>query len=131
MNTIKPTTISLSPPSTSGTAPVVVVQGAPPALRRFTVGQLLEATVTSQTAKNVFQVQTPIGKFMMQSPLNMPKGSTLILQLLSQSPLKQFQINSLNGVTPSQKTKVQANFTATTIQAQSTLATTLAVGNVL
>lgn len=131
MNTIRTTPSTLSLPSTPNTAPVTVVQGPSSALGRISIGQLLEATVTSQTAKNTFQVQTTIGKFVLQSALNMPKGSTLVLQLVSQSPFKQFQINSLNGSTPLLKKNTQGDFTVKTSQAQGSSATKLAVGNVL
>ena len=117
MNTITPTTSPLSLPSAPSAAPIAVVQGAPPALGRLAVGQLLEATVTSQTAKNTFQVQTPIGQFSLQSALSLPKGGALVMQLQSQSPFIQFQINSLNGAAPSLTTRAKGNVTASTSQA--------------
>lgn len=130
MNTIRPATSTQSLPSATSTAPVAVVQGISPTIGRLTVGQLLEATVISQTAKNTFQVQTSIGKFIIQSAFNMPKGSTLTLQLLSQSPIKRFQINSLNGTTTSLRMKTQGGFTAKTSQMGAQSAK-LAVGNIL
>ena len=60
MNTIRPATSTQSLPSATSTAPVAVVQGISPTIGRLTVGQLLEATVISQTAKNTFQVQKKI-----------------------------------------------------------------------
>jgi hypothetical protein len=131
MNTITPTIPPLPLPSTPSVAPVAVVQGAPPALGRLAIGQLLEATVTSQTAKNTFQVQTPIGQFSLQTTLSLPKGGALIMQLHSQSPFVQFQINSLNGVVPSLTTKAPSSVTASTSQAQRVPANKLAVGHVL
>ena len=64
MSTIKPTTSTASLPSSPSTSTVATVQGTPPVLGRAAVGQVLEATIISQTAKNTFQVQTPLGKFL-------------------------------------------------------------------
>jgi len=141
MTTITPPTSPLPLPSTPGAAPVVVVQGAPPALARLAIGQLLEATVISQTAKNTFLVQTPMGQLSLQSALSLPKGGALVMQLQSQSPFVQFQINSLNGAAPplaakagkgtAQTTQVPGSVTANTSQPQGALAPKLAAGNVL
>ena len=100
MTTITPPTAPQPPPSTPSAAPVVVVQSPPAALTRLAIGQLLEATVITQTGKDVFQVQTPLGTLSLQSVMAMPKGSALVLQLQSQSPFFQFQVNSLNGKPP-------------------------------
>ncbi|NQU59231.1 MAG: hypothetical protein HQ513_18525 [Rhodospirillales bacterium] len=100
MTTITPPSAPQLPPTTPSVAPVVVVQSPPPALARLAIGHLLEATVTTQTAKDVFQVQTPQGQLSLQTALTLPKGSTLVLQLQAQSPFVQFQINSLNGGPP-------------------------------
>ncbi|MBL6930497.1 MAG: hypothetical protein ISR46_03275 [Rhodospirillales bacterium] len=100
MTTITPPTAPQPPPSTPSTAPVVVVQSPPAALARLAIGQLLEATVTAQTGKDVVQVQTPLGQLSVQSVIALPKGSALVLQLQSQSPFFQFQVNSLNGNPP-------------------------------
>jgi hypothetical protein len=141
MTTITPPTSPQPLPSTPGAAPVVVVQRAPPALARLVIGQLLEATIISQTAKNTFQVQTPMGQLSLQSALSLPKGGALVMQLQSQSPFVQFQIDSLNGAAPPlttkagkgspQTTQAQGNVTVSTSQAQGAPATKLATGNVL
>jgi hypothetical protein len=131
MSTIKPTTSPLSKLSSHSSTSVAVVHGAPTALKSLSVGQLLEATVTSQTAKNTFQIKTPVGKFFLQSTLSLPKGGALVMQLVSQSPFIQFQINSLNGTNPTLKTKIQGNVTASTNHAQGSPTPKLAVGNVL
>lgn len=99
MTTIVPPTGPQPIPTTSGSPPVAVVQSPPPALARLPLGQLLQATVTSQTAKDVFQVQTPMGQLTLQTALVLPKGGALVLQMQSHSPF-QFQINSLNGAAP-------------------------------
>jgi hypothetical protein len=130
MSTIRPTTTQ-SLLSTSSSTPVAVVQGAPGVLGSLSIGQLVEATVTSQTAKNTFQVQTPIGNFSLQSAISLPKGGALVMQLVSQTPFIQFHINSLNGANLSLKTKTQGNVTTSTNQAQGAPATKLAVGNLL
>ncbi len=131
MSTIKPTAPLLSKPGSHSSTSVAVVQGAPTILKGLSIGQLLEATITSQTAKNTFQIQTPAGKFFLQSNLSLPKGGALVMQLVSQSPFIQFQINSLNGTNPSLKTKIQGNMTTSTNHAQGSPATKLAIGNVL
>ncbi len=100
MTTITPPIAPQPLPSSPSVAPVVVVQSPPAALARLAIGQLLEVTVTIQTAKNVFQVQTPLGQLQIQTALPLPKGGVLVLQLQSQSPAVQFQINSLNGSIP-------------------------------
>lgn len=102
MTTITPPTAPLVTPATPSAAPVVVVQSPPPALTRLAIGHVLEATVTTQTAKDVFQVQTPLGLISLKTAFILPKGGALILQLQSQSPNVQFQINSLNGSPPQQ-----------------------------
>ena len=131
MSTIKPTTSLLSKPSSHSSTSIAVVQGAPTILKSLSIGQLLEATITSQTAKNTFKIQTPMGGFFLQSTLSLPKGGALVMQLVSQSPFIQFQINSLNGTNPTLKTKIQSNVTASTNHAQGSPANKLAVGNVL
>ena len=100
MTTITPPIAPQPLPSSPSVAPVVVVQSPPAALARLAIGQLLEVTVTTQTAKNIFQVQTPLGQLQIQTALPLPKGGVLVLQLQSQSPAIQFLINSLNGVAP-------------------------------
>ncbi len=100
MTTITPPIAPQPLPAAPGTPPVVVVPSPPPALARLAIGQLLTATITTQVAKDVFQVQTPMGQLSLQSGMALPKGGTLVLQLQSQSPFVQFQINSLNGAAP-------------------------------
>lgn len=100
MTTITPPTAPQPSPVTTGTVPVVVVTSPPAALARLPIGQLLNATISNQVAKDVFQVQTPMGQLTLQSGIALPKGGALILQLQSNSPSFQFQINSLNGVAP-------------------------------
>ena len=100
MTTITPPTAPQPPPAVAGAPPVVVVKSPPPALARLPVGQLLNATVSTQIAKDVFQVQTPMGQLSLQSSVALPKGGALVLQLLSHSPSVQFQISSLNGAAP-------------------------------
>jgi hypothetical protein len=142
MTTVTPPTAPQPPPSTASVAPVVVVQSPPAALARLAIGQLLEATVTTQTGKDTFQVQTPVGQLSVQSALALPKGSALVLQLQSQSPFFQFQVNSLNGNPPPHSLKkanaapfatgtAQQATGTTTNQGQSTAVPKLVPGSVL
>jgi len=97
MPTITPPSAPLPTPSTAVAPPVVFVQTPPAALARLAIGQLLEATVTTQISKDVFQVNTPLGRIDIQAPLALPKGGVLVLQLQSHTPSVLFQINSLDG----------------------------------
>jgi hypothetical protein len=135
MTTITPPTPTPPLPSTPGTAPVVVAQSPPAALARLPIGQLLDATVMTQTGKDVFQVKTPMGQLTLQSALTLPKGGALVLQLQSQSPFVQFQINSVNGATPALSLKSarppQFQTVPTSGNAQAASAPKLAPGSVL
>lgn len=106
MTTITPPSAPQAPPAPTGTVPVAVVQSPPPALARLAVGQLLQATVTGQMSKDVFQVQTPLGQLSVQSNIALPKEGALVLQLQSLSPSVQFQINTVNGAIPPLAPKV-------------------------
>ena len=131
MSTIRPTTSTPSLVNPQNTTPVAIVQGAPSILVRISVGQILEATVISQTAKDTFQVQTPLGQFLLNSTLNLPKGGTLMLQLSSQSPFMQFHINSLNGENLKLKTKTEPKVTSNTSQKKWSPSTKLVEGKIL
>ena len=131
MSTIRPTTSTPSLVNPQNTTPVAIVQGAPSILGRISVGQILEATVISQTAKDTFQVQTPLGQFLLNSTLNLPKGGTLMLQLSSQSPFMQFHINSLNGENLKLKTKTEPKVTSNTSQKKWSPSTKLVEGKIL
>ena len=131
MNTIRPTTSIPSVPSSTSTAQFATVQGVSPVLNRIAVGQIIEATIISQTAPNTFQVRTALGKFLLQSTLILPKGGTLILQLSSQTPFMQFQVNSVNGKNPLLKTKEEDLVKTNTSQKKWSPSTKLAVGKVL
>lgn len=54
----------------------------------------------NRLGKDMFQVQTPLGTFSVQSAITLPQGGALVMQLQSQTPLIQFLINTLNGVPP-------------------------------
>jgi hypothetical protein len=122
MTTITPPSAPLVTPATPSAAPVVVVPSPPPSLARLAIGHQLEATVTRQTAKDVFQVQTPLGLISVKTAFVLPKGSALILQLQSQSPKVQFLISSLDGGPPKQAIKTGTAATlASGIAARSTV----------
>lgn len=100
MTTITPPSGPQALPTTPNVAPVVVVPSPPPALARLPIGQLLQVSVTTQSGKDVFQVQTPLGQMSIQTALPLPKGSALVLQLQALSPVAQFQVTNLNGTPP-------------------------------
>ncbi len=142
MTTITPPTAPQPPPSTPSVAPIVVVRSPPTALTRLSIGQVLEATVTTQTGKDVYQVQTPLGQLSVQSAHTIPRSSVLVLQLQSQSPFFQFQINSLNGKPPTHNlnmarpatlisTSAERLATTTASQGQSTTVSKLTPGSIL
>ena len=131
MSTIRPTAATPSLPNSPSTVHVATVKGAPSVLSHVAVGQVIEAKIISQTAANTYQVGTPMGKFLLHSTLNLPSGGTLILQLSSQTPFLQFQINSLNGKSPSLKTKNEDLSKTNTNQEKWHTSTKLAVGKIL
>ncbi len=105
MTTVTPPLPTPPPATPGGQAAVVTVPSPPPALARLAVGQALQATVMSRLAKDLFQVQTPLGTFSVQSALTLPQGSALVLQLQAQTPLLQFQVKSLDGAPPGRTQK--------------------------
>lgn len=105
MTTVTPPLPTPPPAIPGGQTAVVTVPSPPPALARLAVGQALQATVMSRLAKDLFQVQTPLGTFSVQSALTLPQGSALVLQLQAQTPLLQFQVKSLDGAPPGRTQK--------------------------
>ncbi len=82
--------------------PVVLVPNPPAALTQQALGALLKGAVVQQDAKGVFQLQTSLGAFSIQTPLILPRGALLTMQLHSLRPQAQLQILAINGKAPRQ-----------------------------
>ncbi len=88
--------------------PALTVANPPAAATRLVVGAILEGTVTAAPDKGALQLQTPVGTLTAR-PLTtlpaltaaaLPRGSALVLQVLSASPRLQLQITSIDAKPP-------------------------------
>ncbi len=88
--------------ATPAPQPALTVVNPPPAATRLTIGAILEGTVTAAPDKGALQLKTPVGTLTTQ-PLTapaaaaLPRGSVLVLQVLSASPRLQLQISSIDA----------------------------------
>jgi len=90
----------------------VIVQNPPPSLSQLPVGAMLDAALTSNLGKDLFQLQTPLGKITVQTALPLAKTATLVLQLQNLTPQMQFQISTVDGKPAAQW--IKASFQAGT-----------------
>lgn len=106
------TVVPLPPPlpALPSSAPLssAIVLNPPTSLTLLAMGSKLEGTVIQQDAKSVFQVQTPLGTFAVQTAVSLPQGATLTLQVNAFMPQMQLQIVSVNGKPPRQIIAQQA-----------------------
>ncbi len=107
------TTVAPPPPppppipaaATPAPQPVLVVADPPAAAARLLVGAILDGTVTAAPDKGTLQLKTPLGALSAQplttlTAATLPRGSALVLQVLSASPRFQLQINSIDAKPP-------------------------------
>ncbi|OHC74791.1 MAG: hypothetical protein A3G18_10110 [Rhodospirillales bacterium RIFCSPLOWO2_12_FULL_58_28] len=108
MSTIVPLPLPLPIMTSSTPLPSATVLNPPTPLTLLAVGTKLEGTVIQQDAKSVFQVQTSLGAFAVQTAVSLPQGATLSLQVSAFMPQIQMQIISVNGKTLRQVVAQQA-----------------------
>ncbi len=106
MSPITPPTAAAPAPLPMTTAPTATVANAPAALTNMPAGSTLDATVLATLSRGEARVSTQAGTFVLKTPLDLPQGGQLSLQLLStvkgQAVLKMAALNgrSLTGIGP-------------------------------
>lgn len=99
MSAVPPTPASQAPlPAAPAPQAAASVAQAPPALLQLPLGSTLAATVLEAAGRGALSLETPLGDLLLKTPLPLPAGSSLSLQLTGTSAdTALLRINSLDG----------------------------------